>query len=116
MNKFIFIPKDVCSVKMEFLIEGEIIKNIKISKGCAGNSQGVARLSKEQPIRVIEEALCGIKCPGSATKQTSCPDQLSKGLTMYKTIMNNEELKQKFIDEGLLILNYEPIKVKVKTK
>ena len=65
--------KGVCSRQMNVKIENGVIQKVDILGGCAGNSQGVARLVAEDAI----EKIAGIRC---GNKATSCPDQLSKAL------------------------------------
>ena len=69
--------KGVCSRQMNVKLENGVVQKVEIIGGCAGNSQGVARLVEgmkaEDAIRKIEGIRCGFKA-------TSCPDQLSKGL------------------------------------
>ncbi len=69
--------KGVCSRQMNVKLENGVVQKVEIIGGCAGNSQGVARLVEgmkaEDAIRKIEGIRCGFKA-------TSCPDQLSKAL------------------------------------
>jgi len=81
MNKYEYIPQGVCSKKMIFDIDNNIIKNIQIIGGCPGNTLGVSILCKNQSIDYIIDKLKGIKC---GIKQTSCPDQLASALEEYK--------------------------------
>lgn len=78
---FEYIPKGVCSGKMIFQIENDIIKDIKIIGGCPGNSLGVTKLCKNRRIEEVINMLKGIKC---GIKNTSCPDQLAQALEQYK--------------------------------
>ena len=39
-----FKPRGVCSQEMIIELDGDIIKNVKIIGGCAGNTVGVSRL------------------------------------------------------------------------
>lgn len=78
---FEYIPKGVCSSKMIFQIENDIIKDIKIIGGCPGNSLGVTKLCKNRRIEEVINMLKGIKC---GIKNTSCPDQLAQALEQYK--------------------------------
>ena len=72
-----YIPKGVCSRKIDFTVENGIITAVKFTGGCGGNTQGVAALcigrTPEDVIKTIE----GIKC---GPKLTSCPDQLAQAL------------------------------------
>lgn len=80
MEKFVFIPRGVCSMKMEFTFEGDIIKDLVVTGGCNGNLQGISTLIKGMKITDVIDKLEGIKC---GFKNTSCPDQISKGLREY---------------------------------
>ena len=61
--------KGVCSRQMNVKMENGVIQKVDILGGCAGNSQGVARLVEGMR---AEDAI--------EKKATSCPDQLSKAL------------------------------------
>ena len=47
---------------------------------CNGNLQGICRLIECRKIDDVIKTLKGIKCRGSRTGETSCPDQLALGL------------------------------------
>ena len=79
--KFEYVPKGVCSMKMVFEIDGNIIENLEIIGGCPGNTAGVALLVKKRDIDEVINMLKGIPCKG---KGTSCPDQISVALEEYK--------------------------------
>ena len=64
--------KGVCSRQMNVKMENGVILG-----GCAGNSQGVARLVEGMRAEDAIEKIAGIRC---GNKATSCPDQLSKAL------------------------------------
>ena len=81
METFSFTPHGVCSRKMDFEIDNGIIVSVKISGGCAGNTQGVAALIKGMTVDEAIERLSGIRC---GFKNTSCPDQLARALVEYK--------------------------------
>lgn len=74
-------PKDVCSMQMNIEVEDEIIKNVEIIGGCAGNTQGVSVLVKGMNINEAIKRLKGIDCRG---RGTSCPDQLAIALERIK--------------------------------
>ena len=79
--KFEYIPKGVCSIKMLFEIEENIIKNLEIIGGCPGNTAGVALLVRGRTIDEVINMLKGIPC---GRRGTSCPDQVSTALEEYK--------------------------------
>ena len=81
MNTVTFKPNNVCSREMtiEYDDNGVII-NAQVIGGCNGNLQGVCRLIEGRKIDDVIKTLKGIKCRGSRTGETSCPDQLALGL------------------------------------
>ena len=79
--KFEYMPKGVCSMKMIFEIEGNIIKSLEIIGGCPGNTVGVSLLVRERTVEEVIKMLKGIPC---RAKGTSCPDQISAALEEYK--------------------------------
>lgn len=81
MEKFSYIPHGVCSRKIDIEIEDGIIKSVKYTGGCAGNTQGVAALVAGMSVDEAIERLSGIRC---GFKSTSCPDQLATALKEYK--------------------------------
>ena len=78
---FEYYPKGVCSTKYTIDIKDHKIVSIKIDNGCRGNAQGLSRLLAGMDIDDAIERLRGFPCRGL----TSCPDQISKALTAYKT-------------------------------
>lgn len=80
MEKFEYIPQGVCSKKMIFEIENDIIKDLKVIGGCPGNLLGISNLVRGENINTIISKLQGIKC---GFKSTSCPDQISIALKEY---------------------------------
>ena len=79
--EYIYEPQGVCSQKMIFEIEGDIVKSVKIVRGCPGNTVGVAKLIEGLTIDEVIKKLKGIQC---GYKGTSCPDQLAIALEEYK--------------------------------
>ncbi len=57
----------------------KIVKYVSV-RGCPGNSQGVGALLVGMDIKEAKSRLRGILCPGSRSRRTSCPDQLSHAL------------------------------------
>ena len=82
MEKITYMPRGVCSRKIDIEIENEIIKSVKYTGGCAGNTQGVAALIAGMSVDEAIERLSGIRC---GFKSTSCPDKLAEALKEYKT-------------------------------
>lgn len=74
-------PQNVCSREMILDIDDDgTIVSAKVIGGCMGNLQGICRLIEGLKSEEVIKRLSGIKCRGSRTGETSCPDQLAKGL------------------------------------
>ena len=73
--------KGVCSRQMNVKMENGVIQKVDILGGCAGNSQGVARLVEGMDIDDVIARTEGINC---GFRPTSCPDQLARALKQYK--------------------------------
>ena len=67
----------VCSEQIDIETEGDVIRSIRYTRGCNGNTQGVASLCVGMKIADVIERLDGIDCNG---RGTSCPDQLARAL------------------------------------
>lgn len=78
--EYTFSPKGVCSVKIKIKLNNDIIDNVKFIGGCAGNTQGVAKLCEGRKVDDVINLLDGIQC----RNHTSCPDQLAKALKEIK--------------------------------
>lgn len=83
--KYEYVPKGVCSMKMIFEIENDIVKSLQIVGGCPGNTVGVSKLIEGRSIDEIIQMLKGIPC---GLKGTSCPDQVAQALEEYKHMKN----------------------------
>ena len=77
MKTFSYTPQGVCSKLIEIEVDGDIVNKVAFTKGCSGNTQGVARLCEGIKVEDVIKRLSGIKC---GAKETSCPDQLAKAL------------------------------------
>lgn len=74
-----YIPKGVCSNAIDVDLDGEIIKQVKFTGGCNGNTQGVASLVEGMNAHDAITRLRGIRC---GFRNTSCPDQLATALEL----------------------------------
>lgn len=75
--EYIYKPEGVCSYEMIINIDNNIIKNVTIKGGCAGNTVGVSKLVEGMEIKEAIKRLKGIPC---GMRGTSCPDQLARAL------------------------------------
>ncbi len=78
---FTYIPKGVCSKKMEFDVVDNKLYNLEIKGGCDGNKKGIAALAEGEDIDYLIGKLSGITC---GFRRSSCPDQLALALKEYK--------------------------------
>ena len=78
--EFVYYPKGVCSREYKFDLQDDIIKDIEIVGGCGGNLLGIRALILNQKATDVIDKLSGVPC---GQKSTSCPDQISKALTIY---------------------------------
>ena len=75
--RYTFKPQGVCSMEISFDIDDGIIHTVKFLGGCAGNTQGVAKLIEGMDAKEAISRLEGIRC---GFRPTSCPDQLAQAL------------------------------------
>ena len=76
-----YVPSGVCSTLIEYEIENNVIKDLKVTNGCNGNLKGISKLCIGRSVDEVINTLKDIKC---GYKDTSCPDQISKALLEYK--------------------------------
>ena len=55
-----FTPSGVCSMQITFDMENDVVTNVKFLGGCAGNTQGVARLCEGRDVNELIDILEGI--------------------------------------------------------
>lgn len=73
-------PMNVCCKNILIKIDNNKISNIQFIGGCQGNLLGIGNLVINMDIQDVITKLNGIPC---GSKNTSCPDQLSKCLQDY---------------------------------
>lgn len=79
--RYSFKPSGVCSAQIDFDLENGIVNDVKFTRGCNGNTQGIAALCEGMKADEVIKRLEGINCGG---RGTSCPDQLAKAIKMAK--------------------------------
>ncbi|MBE6693669.1 MAG: TIGR03905 family TSCPD domain-containing protein [Ruminococcaceae bacterium] len=72
--EYTYTTKTVCSSKIIFNIEGNVITNVKFIGGCNGNLKAISKLVEGMTVEAIEEKLRGNTC---GPRPTSCADQLA---------------------------------------
>ncbi len=70
-------PSGVCSKMIDIVVDGDIIRSVKFTGGCSGNTQGVAALAQGMTVQEYIKRCKDIKC---GFKKTSCPAQLAEAL------------------------------------
>jgi uncharacterized protein (TIGR03905 family) len=76
----VYRTSGVCSSRIIFEVESNVLTKVRYFDGCNGNLLGISKLVEGMMIDDVVEKLSGIKC---GNKQTSCPDQLAKALSQY---------------------------------
>ena len=79
-------PRGVCSQKISFDIEGDVITNISFLGGCNGNLKAISKLVDGWTVEEIASKLEGNTC---GFKSTSCADQLAKAVRGAAEAMDN---------------------------
>ncbi|MGL5312241.1 MAG: TIGR03905 family TSCPD domain-containing protein [Peptostreptococcaceae bacterium] len=82
-----YYTNGVCSKSILLDIEDDILKEVVFEGGCAGNLIGIKHLIEGKYVDEIIEMLEDIPCKN---RGTSCPDQLTKALRIYKEYVINE--------------------------
>ena len=82
MDRFTYTTRGVCSRSIDITVENNVIQEVVYHGGCSGNTQGVAALVRGMTVEDAIERLSGIRC---GFKATSCPDQLARALSEYRS-------------------------------
>ncbi len=72
-----YVPKGVCSTKIDFDIEDGVIHNVVYQNGCNGNLKAIGSLIEGMSVKEAIPKLKGIQC---GFNSTSCADQLAQAL------------------------------------
>ena len=76
---YTYRTQGTCARTIDVEIEDGIIKHVQFNGGCAGNTQGIAKLVEGMDARHVVERFGGIRC---GFKSTSCPDQLAQAIKL----------------------------------
>ena len=66
--------RDVCSMQINFDLDGDVVTNVVFLGGCNGNLKAISKLVNGMTVDQIEGYLRGNTC---GYKPTSCADQLA---------------------------------------
>lgn len=75
--KYDFSPKGICPSRLQFELDGNIVRNVQFTGGCSGNLKALAALTDGMTVDEVKDKLLGITC---GLKRTSCSDQLAQAL------------------------------------
>ena len=81
---FRYTTHGTCSRQILIDIDGDVVRHVEFIGGCAGNTQGVARLAEGMKIGEVIKRCKGIQCRAG----TSCPDQLARALEELEASRN----------------------------
>lgn len=82
MEHITYSTQGTCSKQIDIDVnDNKVIKSVKFTGGCSGNTQGVAALVEGMEVDEAIKRLEGIKC---GPRSTSCPDQLAQALKSLK--------------------------------
>ena len=71
---YTYETQNVCSMQINFHLEGDVVTNVSFLGGCNGNLKAIAKLVDGWTVDKIEEYLKGNTC---GPRPTSCADQLA---------------------------------------
>jgi len=86
--KFEYTPRGVCSNRITFELDGNLVRNVQFTGGCSGNAQGISNLVEGMDVDEVIRRTRGIRC---GWKDTSCPDQLSLALEAAREKLAHEK-------------------------
>lgn len=77
MEHITFKPQGVCSVQLDFDLDGNTLHNVSFTGGCNGNLKAIGRLVEGRDAREIADILRGNDCK---MRGTSCADQFARAI------------------------------------
>ena len=75
--RYSYNTKGVCAMKIDFDLDGDVVRNIRFLGGCDGNLKAISKLCDGMTVDQIERTLRGNTC---GRKPTSCADQLARAV------------------------------------
>ena len=79
--RYSYKTRGVCAMKIEFDLDGDVVRNIRFLGGCDGNLKAISKLCDGMTVDEIERKLRGNTC---GRKPTSCADQLARAVREAK--------------------------------
>ncbi len=84
--EYTYKTKGTCATRIDFDLEGDVVRNIRFTGGCNGNLKAVGILCEGMKVDEIEGKLKGNTC---GFRDTSCADQLAKAVRAAYNEANN---------------------------
>ena len=81
---FTYKTHGTCSSAIDFDVENNVLTNVVFTGGCNGNLKGIGSLVEGMEVDEVIRRLQGTRC---GWKETSCPDQLARALTLAQEKM-----------------------------
>lgn len=75
--KYEYKTQGVCSMKIDFELDGNTVHNVSFLGGCDGNLKAIGKLVEGMDASEVVNILSGNTC---GFKNTSCADQLAKAI------------------------------------
>ena len=75
--RYDYATEMVCSSKISFDLDGDVVSDIAFTGGCNGNLKAISKLVDGWTVEKIEEYLKGNLC---GYRPTSCADQLARAV------------------------------------
>ncbi len=72
--EYTFRPQNVCPSRIDFTLDGDVVRSNRFTGGCNGNLKAISKLLEGKTVGEIERVLRGNTCGG---RSTSCADQLA---------------------------------------
>ncbi|MDD4772003.1 MAG: TIGR03905 family TSCPD domain-containing protein [Eubacteriales bacterium] len=84
----------VCSTKITFELDGDIVRDVVFAGGCSGNLKAISILTEGMTVGELTDKLAGNTCGG---KKTSCADQLAWAVKQAYLKKNDKEMRNNII-------------------
>ena len=75
--KHTYMTKGTCSRRIDFELDGNVVKKVRFLRRCSRNPIAIPRLVEGMTVDEVVAKCGGVNCAG---KGTSCADQLAKAV------------------------------------
>ena len=78
---YTYIPRGVCSRRIDIQLDGDTVKDVVFTGGCNGNLNAISKIITGMPVDHVIEVFSGNT---GGPRPTSCADQLARALQEAK--------------------------------